>query len=56
MLIIKIDDDTQHLLIKAAVISGMPSINAFILNAATGKAKCVIERENTLSLGQADAM
>ena len=52
----RVDVDTQDLLSKAAAISGMSSINSFVLSAAIEKAKQVIEREQTLKLNQADAM
>ncbi|MDV7106383.1 DUF1778 domain-containing protein [Vibrio sp. TH_r3] len=52
----RVDVDTQDLLTKAAAISGMSSINSFVLSAAIEKAKQVIEREQALKLNQADAM
>ncbi|MDW6094480.1 DUF1778 domain-containing protein [Vibrio rhizosphaerae] len=52
----RVDVETQDLLAKAAAIAGMPSINSFVLSAATEKAMQVIEREETLKLSQADAM
>ncbi|HIF9167448.1 TPA: DUF1778 domain-containing protein [Photobacterium damselae] len=52
----RVDVDTQDLLTKAAAISGMSSINSFVLSAAIEKAKKVIEREQALKLSQADAM
>ncbi|MFA5702411.1 MAG: DUF1778 domain-containing protein [Advenella sp.] len=52
----RVDVDTQDLLIKAAALAGMSSINSFVLNAAIEKAKQMIEREQTLQLSQADAM
>lgn len=52
----RIDVDTQNLLTKAAALSGMSSINSFVLNAAIEKAKQVIEREQTLKLSQVDAI
>ena len=52
----RVDVDTQDLLAKAAALSGMSSINSFVLNAAIEKAKQVIEHEQTLKLSQADAM
>lgn len=51
----RVDADTQDLLSKAAALTGMSSINSFMLNAAIEKAKQVIEREETLKLNQADA-
>ena len=52
----RVDVDTQDLLTKAAALTGMSSINSFVLNAAIEKAKQVIEREQTLKLSQADAI
>ena len=52
----RVDVDTQDLLAKAAALSGVSSINSFVLNAAIEKAKQVIEHEQTLKLSQADAM
>ena len=46
---IKIDADTQDLLTKAAALTGMSSINAFVMSAA-------IEKEQALKLSQADAI
>lgn len=52
----RVDAETQDLLAKAAAISGMSSINSFVLNSAIEKAKHVIEREQALKLSQADAV
>ncbi|MFM2477726.1 DUF1778 domain-containing protein [Celerinatantimonas sp. MCCC 1A17872] len=52
----RVDVDTQDLLTTAAAITGMSSINSFVLNAAIEKAKQVIEREETLKLSRIDAM
>ena len=51
-----IDTDTQDLLSKAAAISGMSSINSFVLSAAIEKARQIFEREQALQLSQQDAM
>ncbi len=51
----RVDAQTQELLTKAAAISGMSSINSFVLSAAVAKAKQVIEREQALKLSHADA-
>jgi len=53
---IKIDADTQDLLTKAAALTGMSSINAFVMSAAIEKAKQNIEKEQALKLSQADAV
>ena len=52
----RVDAQTQKLLSQAAAIVGMPSINAFVLNAAVEKAKLIMERENSLKLSQRDAV
>ena len=52
----RVDVETQDLLMKAAALAGMSSINSFVLSAAIEKAKQVIEREESLKLSQADAM
>lgn len=52
----RVDDETQGLLAKAAAISGMTSINSFVLSAAIEKARQVIEREQVLKLSKRDAM
>lgn len=52
----RVNLDTQDLLSKAAALTGMSSINSFVLGAAIEKAKLVIEREQTLKLSQADAV
>lgn len=51
----RIDASTQELLVKAAAISGISSINSFVLNAAVEKAKLIIEREQALQLSARDA-
>jgi len=52
----RVDLDTQELLSKAVALSGISSINSFVLNAAIEKAKSIIEKENSLKLSQRDAM
>ncbi|HIF9493965.1 TPA: DUF1778 domain-containing protein [Photobacterium damselae] len=52
----RVDIETQDLLTKATAISGMSSINSFVISAAIEKAKKVIEREQALKLIRADAM
>ena len=52
----RVDVDTQDLLTKAAALTGMSSINSFVLSAAIEKAKQIIEKEQALKLSQADAM
>jgi len=51
----RIDIETQELLSQAAVISGISSINSFVLNASIEKAKQIIKEEQSLKLSQRDA-
>lgn len=51
----RIDLDVQDLLSKAAALSGISSINSFVLNSAIEKAKLIIEREQVLQLSARDA-
>lgn len=46
----RVDLGTQALLQQAALLSGISSINSFVLNAAIEKAKTIIQEENTLRL------
>ena len=52
----RVDIDTQELLLKAAALIGISSINSFVLNAAIEKAKKIIEKEDALKLSYRDAM
>lgn len=52
----RVDADTQALLSQAAIISGMPSINAFVLSAAVEKAKKIMQYERLLQLSEQDAV
>lgn len=51
----RIDLDVQDLLSKAAALSGISSINSFVLNSAIEKAKLIVEREQVLRLSARDA-
>lgn len=51
----RVDADTQNLLNKAAALTGMSSINSFVLSAAVEKAKQIIEQDQILKLSQNDA-
>ena len=51
----RVDEQTQELLAQAALLSGMTSINSFVLGAAIEKAKQLLEREYSLKLSQQDA-
>lgn len=46
----RVDQSTQILLQQAALLSGISSINSFVLNAAIEKAKQIIQAENTIKL------
>lgn len=46
----RIDSDTQALLGRAAQLSGIPTINAFVLGAAVEKAKAILKEEHMLML------
>ncbi len=50
----RLDNDTQALLTQAAAISGMSSINSFVLSAAVEKAKHLIEQEQRIELTARD--
>ena len=52
----RVDVDTQELLLKAAALMGISSINSFVLSAAIEKAKKIIQKENALKLSHRDAM
>ena len=52
----RVDFDTQVLLQQAAAISGISSINSFVLNAAVEKAKKIIAHEQDLKLSKRDAV
>lgn len=52
----RVDLDTQNLLSQAAAISGISSINSFVLNAAIEKAKKIIESDQKLKLSKRDAI
>jgi uncharacterized protein (DUF1778 family) len=51
----RVDLETQDLLSRAAALTGISSINSFVLNAAIEKAKQIIEREQVLKLSRHDA-
>ncbi len=51
----RVDLETQQLLSQAAAISGISSINSFVLHAAVEKAKQIMEREQRLKLSARDA-
>lgn len=51
----RMDADTQALLTRAAALSGMPSMNAFVVNAAVEKARQIIAQDQVLRLSETDA-
>ncbi|MES9855874.1 MAG: DUF1778 domain-containing protein [Sedimenticola sp.] len=52
----RVDKETQELLSQAAAVSGVSSINSFVLSAAIEKAKSIMDRERSLKLSKSDAM
>lgn len=52
----RVDLETQDLLSEAAAISGISSINSFVLSAAIEKAKKIIESNQKLKLSKRDAL
>ena len=52
----RVDEKTQNLLNQATALSGMSSLNAFVLNAAIEKAQQIIEKDQILKLNQQEAM
>lgn len=52
----RVDLETQDLLSEAAAISGISSINSFVLSAAIEKANKIIESNQKLKLSQRDAL
>lgn len=51
----RVSEDTQALLSKAAALTGISSINSFVLSAAIEKATKIMEKEETLRLSRQDA-
>lgn len=52
----RVSTDTQALLSKAAALTGISSINSFVLSAAIEKATKIMEREAVLTLSKRDAL
>jgi uncharacterized protein (DUF1778 family) len=50
----RVDADTQALLTRAAALSGMSSMNAFVVNAAVEKAREIIARDQVIQLSETD--
>ena len=51
----RVDEVTQELLYKATALSGISSINSFVLGAAIEKAKEIMAKEELLNLSKHDA-
>jgi uncharacterized protein (DUF1778 family) len=51
----RIDEEIQELLNRAAALSGVKSINAFVVNAAVEKARSIIAQEERLRLSEEEA-
>ena len=52
----RVNIDVRELLERAAALSGISSLNAFVLNAAIEKAHQIVQKEQTLTLSKQDAM
>jgi uncharacterized protein (DUF1778 family) len=52
----RVTAETQELLSQAAALSGISSINSFVLSAAIEKANKIMDREETLKLSKRDAL
>lgn len=52
----RVDTEAHELLSQAAALSGVSSINSFVLSAALEKAKKIMDRELSLKLNKQDAM
>ena len=51
----RIDEEIQELLNRAATLSGVKSINAFVVGAAVEKARAIIAQEEHLLLSEEEA-
>lgn len=51
----RVDEAAHHLLTQAAALSGVSSINSFVLSAAIEKAKKIMSDEQSLKLSEHDA-
>ena len=52
----RVSPDIQELLSKAAALTGISSINSFVLNAAIEKAHSIMRVENSLNLSKEDSL
>ncbi|TNH04425.1 DUF1778 domain-containing protein [Testudinibacter sp. TR-2022] len=52
----RIDQDTQSLLLQAAKLAGITSINSFVVNAAVEKAKEILQAENLIKLNRESSL
>jgi len=51
----RVDEEIQSLLARAAALSGMSSINAFVVSSAVEKARKIIAEEEKWCLDEADS-
>lgn len=54
-IIARVDEETQGLLIRAAALAGMPSVNAFVVSSAVEKAKKIIPEEERMRLTEEES-
>ena len=52
----RVSEDVQALLLQATSLSGISSINAFVLSAAVEKAKSIVKEQQEMHLSSRDAM
>lgn len=52
----RIDLNTQALLLQATRLSGVASVNSFVVNAAVEKAKAILQAENIIKLNQESSL
>jgi uncharacterized protein (DUF1778 family) len=52
----RVNPEVQELLLRAAALSGISSINSFVLSAAIEKAQNIVQRQERLELESGDAV
>ena len=52
----RVSEEVQALLLQAASLSGVSSMNAFVLSAAVEKAKSIVKEQQEMHLGSRDAV
>jgi uncharacterized protein (DUF1778 family) len=52
----RVSEEVQALLLQAASLSGISSMNAFVLSAAVEKAKSIVKEQQEMHLSSRDAM